>query len=55
MESYPHDVPPEKKMSSSFIYNATRTMYERIGFRYDRPKGQFNCVMMVDVPTGSAP
>lgn len=50
VESYPHDLPPEKKISSSFLYNATRTMYERIGFRYDRPKGQGNCVMTLTVP-----
>ena len=36
-------------MSSSFLYNATRTMYERLGFTYDRPKGAGNCVMFLDV------
>ncbi|GAB3912464.1 hypothetical protein GCM10011575_46140 [Microlunatus endophyticus] len=45
VESYPHDLPPDKKISSSFLYNATRTMYERLGFDYQRPKGQGNCVM----------
>lgn len=45
VESYPHDLPPEKKMSSSFLYNATRTMYEQLGFTYQRPKGKGNCVM----------
>lgn len=45
VESYPHDLPPGKKTSASFLYNATRTMYERLGFTYDRPKGQGNCVM----------
>jgi GNAT superfamily N-acetyltransferase len=49
VESYPHDLPPEKKMSSSFLYNATRTMYERLGFQYDRPKGAGNCVMTITV------
>ncbi len=49
VESYPHDIPADKKMSSSFIYNGTRTMYERIGFDYDRPKGLGNCVMTVVV------
>lgn len=49
VESYPHDLPPDKKMSSSFLYNATRTMYERIGFTYEQPKGQGNCVMSMDV------
>lgn len=50
VESYPHDLPPDKKMSSSFLYNATRTMYARLGFTYDRPKGAGNCVMSIDVP-----
>lgn len=49
VESYPHDLPPGKKMSSSFLYNATRTMYERVGFTYVRPKGQGNCVMELQV------
>jgi GNAT superfamily N-acetyltransferase len=45
VESYPHDLVPGKKTSSSFLYNATRTMYEQLGFTYDRPKGKGNCVM----------
>ncbi len=50
VESYPHDLPKDKKISSSFLYNATRTMYERLGFTYERPKGQGNCVMSLTVP-----
>src|SRR5580765_2891485 len=45
VEAYPHDLPPDKKTSASFLYNATRTMYERLGFDYQRPKGKGNCVM----------
>ena len=45
VESYPHDLPPDKKTSASFLYNATRSMYERLGFAYQRPKGKGNCVM----------
>lgn len=45
VESYPHDLPPGKKTSASFLYNATRTMYEQLGFSYQRPKGKGNCVM----------
>jgi len=45
VESYPHDLPEGKKSSASFLYNATRTMYERLGFTYERPKGKGNCVM----------
>lgn len=49
VEAYPHDLPPGKKTSSSFLYNATRTMYERLGFEYQRPKGKGNCVMVREV------
>ena len=50
VEAYPHDLPPGKKTSASFLYNATRTMYEQLGFTYQRPKGQGNCVMIKEVP-----
>ncbi|HRC41304.1 MAG TPA: GNAT family N-acetyltransferase, partial [Tetrasphaera sp.] len=47
VESYPHDVTNQTKaMSSSFLYNGTRRLYERLGFTYDRPKGLRNCVMV---------
>lgn len=47
VESYPHDLTENtKKMSSSFLYNGTRRLYERLGFTYDRPKGLRNCVMV---------
>lgn len=47
VESYPHDMTEQtKKMSSSFLYNGTRRLYERLGFTYDRPKGLKNCVMV---------
>lgn len=49
VEAYPHDLPPGKKTSSSFLYNATRTMYEGLGFAYQRPKGKGNCVMTTEV------
>jgi predicted acetyltransferase len=44
VEGYPHET-GEKKMSSSFLYNGTRGLYERVGFEYVRPKGLRNCVM----------
>ncbi len=51
VESYPHDLTHQtKKMSSSFLYNGTRRLYERLGFRYVRPKGMKNCVMSIEVP-----
>lgn len=50
VESYPHDLTYQtKKMSSSFLYNGTRRLYERLGFTYDRPKGLKNCVMITTV------
>ncbi|HSU01270.1 MAG TPA: GNAT family N-acetyltransferase [Nocardioides sp.] len=54
VESYPHDLTEQtKKMSSSFLYNGTRRLYERLGFTYVRPKGLKNCVMSIDVPASS--
>ena len=55
VESYPHDLPSDKNISSSFLYNATRTVYERLGFTYERPKGKGNCVMSLTVPPSSRP
>jgi GNAT superfamily N-acetyltransferase len=51
VEGYPHDMAlkDHKKVNPSFLYNGTRRMYERVGFTYDRPKGQFNCVMRLEV------
>lgn len=45
VESYSLDLVPGTKTSASFLCNATRSMYERLGFTYDRPKGMKNCVM----------
>jgi GNAT superfamily N-acetyltransferase len=53
VESYPHDLPAGKKTSASFLYNATRTMYEGLGFDYQRPKGKGNCVMTKQVAGGA--
>ena len=51
VEGYPHDLTEQtKKMSSSFLYNGTRRLYERLGFTYVRPKGLKNCVMSIVVP-----
>ena len=32
------------------LYNGTRTLFERAGFTYVRPKGAENCVMRTTVP-----
>lgn len=51
VETYPHDLTHQtKKMSASFLYNGTRSLYERLGFTYVRPKGLKNCVMSINVP-----
>ncbi|WP_165355140.1 GNAT family N-acetyltransferase [Nocardioides oleivorans] len=51
VEGYPHDLTGQtKKTSASWLYNGTRSMYERVGFAYDRPKGMKNCVMSIEVP-----
>ena len=44
VEGYPHDLQGEK-VRSQFIYNGTRTLFEEVGFTYERPKGKKNCVM----------
>lgn len=53
VEGYPHQN-PEKRVSSSFLYNATRSVYERAGFDFIRPKGMKNTVMRRTV-AGSQP
>ena len=49
VEGYPHDIPEGKKMSAAFVYNLTRRHYEKAGFKYQRPKGNGNCVMIKTV------
>jgi hypothetical protein len=48
VEGYPHDTDDGRKVS--VLYNATRSLYERAGFSYIRPKGLRNCVMRMVVP-----
>jgi hypothetical protein len=44
VEAYPQDT-LGKKVSASFLYNGTRSLFEQAGFRYDRRKGMNHCVM----------
>lgn len=44
VEAYPQDT-AGKKVSASFLYSATRGLFEQAGFSYDRPKGVNHCVM----------
>jgi hypothetical protein len=54
VEGYPQDT-QGKKLSSTFLYNATRSLYEQTGFSYDRPKGKNHCVMRTTVSPVKAP
>ncbi|WBQ08367.1 GNAT family N-acetyltransferase [Kribbella sp. CA-293567] len=51
VEGYPHEI-GEKRMSNSFVYNGTRTMYEEAGFEFVRAKGMKNTVMRRTVQPG---
>jgi hypothetical protein len=46
VEAYPHDNEGKKV---SVLYNGTRSLFERAGFEYVRPKGTRNCVMRIQV------
>jgi hypothetical protein len=43
--AYPQDTAEGQKVNASFLYSATRSMFEQAGFSYDRPKGKKHCVM----------
>jgi hypothetical protein len=49
VEAYPQDTGGEK-ITASFLYSATRSLFEQAGFGYDRPKGKNHCVMSKTVP-----
>lgn len=51
---YPQDT-QGKKISASFLYNTTRSLYEQTGFSYDRPKGKNHCVMRRTVSPAMKP
>jgi GNAT superfamily N-acetyltransferase len=55
VEAYPQDTVPGTKVSASFLYNGTRSLFEQLGFGYDRPKGKNHCVMSTVVPPSSGP
>ncbi len=49
VEAYPQDT-QGKRISASFLYNGTRTLFEKAGFSHERPKGKNHCVMRATVP-----
>ncbi len=44
VEGYPQDT-QGKKTSPTFLYSATRSLFEQAGFTHDRHKGKNHCVM----------
>ena len=44
VEAYPQDT-GGKKISASFLYSVTRSLFEQAGFSYVRPKGKNHTVM----------
>ena len=44
VEAYPQDT-QGRTTSGSFLYNGTRSLFEKAGFSYERPKGKNHCVM----------
>lgn len=51
VEAYPQDT-SGKRTSGSFLYNGTRSLFEKAGFDYERPKGKNHCVMRRTVSPG---
>ncbi len=51
VEAYPQDT-GGKKISASFLYSATRSLFEQAGFGYERPQGKNHCVMRKTVEPG---
>ncbi len=48
VEGYPQDT-GGRRTSGSFLYNGTRTLFEKAGFSYERSKGKNHCVMRATV------
>lgn len=51
VESYPETV-EGRKTSGSFLFNGTASMFERLGFRRDRPIGMHRWVVIKEIPSG---
>jgi hypothetical protein len=49
VEAYPQDTDGQK-VSASFLYSATRSLFEQAGFSYVRSKGKNHCVMRTVIP-----
>jgi GNAT superfamily N-acetyltransferase len=49
VEAYPQDTGGQK-VSASFLYSVTRSLFEQAGFSYVRHKGKNHCVMRIVIP-----
>jgi GNAT superfamily N-acetyltransferase len=49
VESYPQDTAAGQKVSASFLYSATRSVFEQAGFTHIRAKGKNHCIMRTSV------
>lgn len=49
VEAYPQDTDGQK-VSATFLYSATRSLFEQAGFSYVRRKGKNHCVMRKMIP-----
>jgi GNAT superfamily N-acetyltransferase len=47
--SFPNELAPGKKTSSSFLHNGTREMFEKAGFHFERHIGKNKTVMRLTV------
>ena len=43
--SFPNELAPDKRTSSSFLHNGTRAMFEKAGFTFERHIGKNKTVM----------
>ena len=51
--SFPNELTPGKRTSSSFLHNGTRAMFEKAGFAFERHIGKSKTVMRITVaPAG---
>jgi len=48
VESYPQDT-KGNQVTSSFLYNSTRQIFERSGFQYIDTKGKNHCIMRISI------
>lgn len=52
--SFPNELPPGKRTSSSFLHNGTRAIFGKAGFTFERHIGKSKTVMRKTIPAASA-